>query len=41
MRFLRTYQALDGEYMDPDELIFLDPTDPMIPQLRSELCRFL
>ena len=23
MRFLRTYQALDGEYMDPDELIFL------------------
>ena len=24
-------------YVDPDELIFLDPTDPMIPQLRSEL----
>ena len=39
MRFLRTYQALGGEYMDPDELIFLDPKDPQIPQLRSELCR--
>ena len=39
MRFVRTYQAMQGEYMDPDELIFLDPNDPMIPQLRSELCR--
>ena len=39
MRFVRTYQALQGEYCDPDELIFLDPNDPQIPQLRSELCR--
>jgi hypothetical protein len=25
--------------MDPDELIFLDPDHPLVPQLRSEICR--
>jgi len=38
-RFWKTYQANDGEYMDPDELIFLDPEHPLVPQLRSEICR--
>jgi phage terminase large subunit len=38
-RFWKTYQALDGEFHDPDELIFLDPDHPLISQLRSELCR--
>ena len=38
-RFWKTYQAVDGEYLDPDELVFLDPEHEMISQLRSELCR--
>ena len=38
-RFWKTYQAADGEYIDPDELVFLDPEHDMISQLRSELCR--
>jgi phage terminase large subunit len=38
-RFWKTYQALDGEFHDPDDLIFLDPDHPLISQLRSELCR--
>ena len=38
-RFWKTYQALDGEFHDPDELVFLDPDHPLISQLRSELCR--
>ena len=37
--FCARIRPSNGEYMDPDELIFLDPKDPMIPQLRSELCR--
>ena len=38
-RFWKTYQAQDGEYIDPDELIFLDPEHSLISQLRSEICR--
>lgn len=38
-RFWKTYQALDGEFHDPDELVFLDPDHSLISQLRSELCR--
>ena len=38
-RFWKTYQAQDGEYIDPDELIFIDPDHPLVSQLRSELCR--
>jgi phage terminase large subunit len=38
-RFMKTYQAMQGEVFDPDELIFLDPDDPLISQLRSEVCR--
>jgi phage terminase large subunit len=38
-RFWKTYQAADGEYVDPDELIFIDREHPLISQLRSELCR--
>ena len=38
-RFMKTYQAMQGEVFDPDELIFLDPEDPLISQLRSEVCR--
>ena len=38
-RFWKTYQALEGEFHDPDELVFLDPDHPLISQLRSELCR--
>ena len=38
-RFWKTYQAQDGEYIDPDELIFLDAEHPLISQLRSEICR--
>jgi phage terminase large subunit len=38
-RFVKTYQAVNGEVHDPDELIFLDREDPLIAQLRSEVCR--
>ena len=38
-RFWKTYQAMDGEVFDPDELVFLDPDHELISQLRSELCR--
>ena len=38
-RFWKTYQAQDGEYIDPDELIFIDPEHKLVSQLRSELCR--
>ena len=38
-RFFKTYQAANGEYLDPDELIFLDPEHSLISQLRSEVCR--
>ena len=38
-RFWKTYQAQDGEYIDPDELIFIDPDHPLVSQLRSEICR--
>ena len=38
-RFWKTYQAQDGEYIDPDELIFIDPSHRLVSQLRSELCR--
>ena len=38
-RFFKTYQAANGEYVDPDELIFLDPSHQLISQLRSEVCR--
>ena len=38
-RFWKTYQARDGEYIDPDELIFIEPSHPLVSQLRSELCR--
>ena len=38
-RFYKTYQAAQGEYHDPDDLIFLDADDGLISQLRSEVCR--
>jgi phage terminase large subunit len=38
-RFWKTYQAVEGEFMDPDELIFLPKEHPLIDQLRSEICR--
>ena len=39
-RFIKTHQALDGgEYIDPDELIFLPKDHKLIGQLRSEICR--
>ena len=38
-RFWKTYQAMEGEFHDPDELIFLPKDHEMIDQLRSEICR--
>lgn len=38
-RFYKTYQARNGEYIDPDELIFLPADHKHLPQLRSEVCR--
>ena len=38
-RFWKTYQAVQGEFHDPDELIFLPKDHPMIGQLRAEICR--
>lgn len=39
-RFIKTYQAVeDGEYIDPDELIFLPKDHDLISQLRAEVCR--
>ena len=38
-RFWKTYQAVQGEFHDPDELIFLPKDHPLIGQLRSEICR--
>lgn len=39
-RIYRTYLAVvKGEYQDPDTLISFDSTLPLIPALRSELCR--
>jgi len=38
-RFYKTYQLVNGEYIDPDECIFLDPEDKLISALRAEVCR--
>ena len=38
-RFWKTFLATQGEFMDPDELIFLPKDHPLIDQLRSEICR--
>ena len=38
-RFYKTYQAVNGERHDPDELIFIDPEHSLVSQLRSEICR--
>ena len=38
-RFWKTYLAVQGEFQDPDELIFLPRDHPMIGQLRAEICR--
>ena len=38
-RFWKTFQAMEGEFMDPDELIFLPKDHQMIDQLRAEICR--
>ena len=38
-RFYKTYQLVNGEYIDPDECIFLDPEDRLISALRAEVCR--
>lgn len=39
-RIYRTYLAvIKGEYHNPDDLISFDSTLPLIPKLRSELCR--
>ena len=38
-RFYKSYQLSQGEYVDPDECIFLDPDMPNLSALRSEVCR--
>ena len=43
MRFWKTYQAMEGEFIDPDELIFLPKDHALIPQqvgdILSHWCR--
>jgi phage terminase large subunit len=38
-RFYKSYQLSQGEYIDPDECIFLDADMPNLSALRSEVCR--
>ena len=38
-RFYKSYQLSQGEYVDPDECIFLDPDMPNLSALRAEVCR--
>ena len=38
-RFYKSYQLSQGEYIDPDECIFLDPDMPNLSALRAEVCR--
>jgi phage terminase large subunit len=38
-RFYKSYQLSQGEFVDPDECIFLDENLPHLSQLRSEVCR--
>lgn len=38
-RFYNTYRATQGEYVDPDEMISINPDLPCMAQLRSEVCR--
>jgi phage terminase large subunit len=38
-RFYKSYQLSQGEYVDPDECIFLDPDMPNLAALRAEVCR--
>ena len=38
-RFYKSFQLSQGEYVDPDECIFLDPDMPNLSALRAEVCR--
>lgn len=38
-RFENTYKAINGQYINPDDLISLSSNIPTIDQLRSEVCR--
>lgn len=38
-RFYNAYLASQGQYIDPDELICLNPDIPFLKKLRSEICR--
>ena len=38
-RFYKSYRMSQGEYVDPDECIFLRSDMPLIDQLRAEVCR--
>ena len=38
-RFLKTYRAVNGEYIDPDELISISSEISALNKLRSEVCR--
>lgn len=39
IRCYKTYQAINGKYHNPDELISFDSSIKLLPKLRSELCR--
>lgn len=39
LRMHNTYQAINGKYKDPDELLSLSSDIKCLPQLRAELCR--
>lgn len=38
-RVFKTFEAVNGKYRDPDELISFDSSIKLLPKLRSELCR--
>lgn len=38
-RVFKTFEAVNGKYIDPDELISFDSSIKLLPKLRSELCR--
>jgi len=38
-RFHNTYRAVNGEYIDPDQLVSLDPAIPNLDAVRAEVCR--
>lgn len=38
-RMIKTFNAVNGAYSDPDELISFDSSILLLPKLRSELCR--